>query len=380
MRILHIVEAFGGGVFNYVRDLALWQSEEHQVVVMFNGRCETTPEDYAVQFPTSVTLIKSPEIDRSMNPLKIFRAIRAIRKIETQFKPDIIHLHSAFAGLYGRLALCGRNIHLLYSPHAYSFLTDKEKLNLSKTIFFYAEKVLGKCDCTTVCVCESEYRISAYVTAKSICINSGLDTDAFQGIVDTIQNQERKGQCGKTIVMTGRICEQKRPALFNEIAKNLPYLNFIWVGDGPLRDQLSSPNITVTGWTTRQEVVEKVANADVFLFPTEFETISIALLEAMYLERPCVVSNVSGNCDVIVDGKNGFLCNTVSEFCHSIQIVLENPLIAQEVGQRAKEDVMEKYCFKTVRAAYEKFFAIMQRECKGNAAVNAGRGMKKGRK
>ena len=52
---------------------------------------------------------------------------------------------------------------------------------------------------------------------------------------------------------------------------------------------------------------------------SRWEGLPIALLEAMYMEKPCVVSNVTGNCDVIKNKVNGYMCNTVDEFVNAIE-------------------------------------------------------------
>ena len=52
-----------------------------------------------------------------------------------------------------------------------------------------------------------------------------------------------------TVYTLGRICYQKNPTLFNEIAEALPDVKFIWIGDGELREQLTSKNIEITGWS-----------------------------------------------------------------------------------------------------------------------------------
>ena len=49
-------------------------------------------------------------------------------------------------------------------------------------------------------------------------------------------------------------------------------------------------------------------SADVFLLTSLWEGLPVSLLEAMYMKKPCVVSDVIGNHDVIENGRNGFIC------------------------------------------------------------------------
>ena len=58
------------------------------------------------------------------------------------------------------------------------------------------------------------------------------------------------------ICTVGRIGFQKNPKLFNEIAQEFPDLQFTWIGDGELRNELTSKNINITGWLERKEVLK----------------------------------------------------------------------------------------------------------------------------
>lgn len=82
----------------------------------------------------------------------------------------------------------------------------------------------------------------------------------------------------------------------------LPEINFIWIGEGELKTELTSPNITITGWIKREEALRIIRNVDFFILPSLWEGLPISLLEAMYLRKICLVSDVIGNRDVIKMG------------------------------------------------------------------------------
>lgn len=94
--------------------------------------------------------------------------------------------------------------------------------------------------------------------------------------------------------------------MFNEIAKNFPNIQFTWIGDGELRSELTSKNITITGWLERKDVLKELNNNDIFILTSLWEGLPISLLEAMYLKKICIVSEVIGNRDVI-DNNNGYI-------------------------------------------------------------------------
>lgn len=118
-----------------------------------------------------------------------------------------------------------------------------------------------------------------------------------------------------TVFTIGRICYQKNPTLFNQIALAMPNVRFLWIGDGDLRNELTASNITITGWKERKEALKYSVSGDVFVLTSLWEGLPISLLEAMYMKKVCVVSDVIGNNNVIHNGKNGYTKkSTVARF------------------------------------------------------------------
>ena len=59
--------------------------------------------------------------------------------------------------------------------------------------------------------------------------------------------------------------------MFNKIAEHFKDFKFVWIGDGKLRNKLTSPNIEVIGWRTEEEVLKLANNYDIFLLPSKWE-------------------------------------------------------------------------------------------------------------
>src|SRR5690606_3136505 len=106
------------------------------------------------------------------------------------------------------------------------------------------------------------------------------------------------------------------PALFNEIAayfSEIPEVNFVWIGDGKLRNELRSPNIRVTGWLNATEAHDIVKSAQVYLSTSRYEGLSFAVLEALAMRKPVLLSNCTGNVDLVRTGVNGDLFSSSYE-------------------------------------------------------------------
>ena len=123
-KILHIVESFGSGVFSFLVDLVNGTCEDFEITIAYGVR-EETLENFKDYFDSNIKFIKVENFTRSINPKKDLKALKEIKKIVKEVKPDIVHLHSSKAGVLGRLAVNGNKIKMFYNPHGFSFLKQK---------------------------------------------------------------------------------------------------------------------------------------------------------------------------------------------------------------------------------------------------------------
>lgn len=347
-RILYIVEAMGGGVFTYIVDLANELVNKYDMYIAYAVR-KQTPKNYKDYFDKRIHLIEVKNFGRAINPTKDIAAFFELKKIAAEVKPDVIHLHSSKAWAIGRVAFDGK-IPMFYTPHGYSFLM--ENCNPTKRrVFKLIESVCAKRNCTTISCSVGEHQETLKITKNAAYVNNGINMEELQEIVD----QTEKVTHPFTVFTLGRICYQKNPTLFNEIAESLPDVKFVWIGDGELRDQLTSENIEITGWADRSTAIRYAVNADVFLLPSRWEGLPISLLESMYMKKACVVSNVIGNRDVIHNGENGFVCTKVEDFVKAIEECQDEN---GKLTERAYQDILKMYNTKVMAEQYSKKYEM----------------------
>ena len=352
-KVLHIVESFGSGVFSFLVDLINNTDEEFEVTVAYGVRSETL-NDFRDYFNDKVQFIEVKNFTRSINPIKDLKALIEIKKIIRNVKPDVIHLHSSKAGFLGRFAANGRKIKMLYNPHGFSFLMQNSS-KLKRKIYYFIEKIAALRKCTIVGCSKGEYEEALKLTKNAININNGIDINNLDAIVKNSNKRELDVNNLK-ICTIGRIGFQKNPELFNQIAESFPDIQFTWIGDGDLRNKLVSKNITITGWLKREEVLKEVANNDIFILTSLWEGLPISLLEAMYLQKICIVTNFIGNSDVIENNKNGFVCNDINEFINNIEQLLNHNIDYTNFLFNAKEDVVNDYNTKIMSDKYIKVY------------------------
>ena len=304
----------GGGVYTYFKNLSHFMEQEHisaeiETFIIYSAkRKEIVPENIQKEFAGKITLIEL-EMEREFNPVKDLKATFQLRKLFLEIQPDIIHLHSSKAGVIGRWAkfLTFRKTNVFYTPHGYAFL--RQDISVSKRKFYkfvekYTQKIFGG---TTIACGDTEYEI-AKGFGKSVLVRNGIDFKAIEKKYVFIKNEKL------TFGIVGRITAQKNPKLFNEIAKRYPEFNFIWIGDGELRHEITAQNIQISGWFyDMNEVYSWINKMDVFLQTSLWEGLPLAVLEAMALRKPVVAKNVIGNKDIVQNGKNGFLFDSIDE-------------------------------------------------------------------
>lgn len=338
IKILHIVESMGGGVFTYLVDLSNRLCDKYDIYIAYAVRAQT-PKDYRNYFDKKIKLIEVKNFTRSIDLIKDVKAFIEIRKIENEINPNIIHLHSSKAGVLGRWAFNCRKIPVYYTPHGYSFLMQNYSLT-KRIIYRILEKISSKKFCTTISCSIGEHKETLKLTKRALYVNNGINIEALQKMIDKcsmgIDNNHQF-----TIFTLGRICYQKNPELFNEIAEKFPNIRFLWIGDGQLKNTLTSKNIEITGWVDREKALKFAISSDAFILTSLWEGLPISLLEAMYMKKPCIVSNVIGNKDVIKDRINGYICNNTAEYSNAINTISSDNL--DKIVNRAYEDTLHKY-------------------------------------
>lgn len=343
-KVLFIVEAMGGGVFTYIVDLANELVNEYEMYVAYAVRPQT-PADYKDYFDERIHLIEVKNFTRSLRATKDFKAMLEIKKIKEEINPDIIHLHSSKAGALGRVIFNGKKTPMFYTPHAYSFLMKNHSAP-KRLMFKIIETFCAKAHCTTISCSEGEHQETLKLTKRAEYVNNGINIPELQELLDKVPAVEKKYK----VFTLGRICIQKNPELFNKVALAMPDEKFLWIGDGDLREQLTAPNITITGWVDRKKALELSAQGEVFVLTSLWEGLPISLLEAMYMKKLCVVNNVIGNKDVIHTGKNGYVCDSVEDFVHGIKTG------GEKLIENAYCEVLSEYNTKVMGRKYSEIY------------------------
>lgn len=336
-KILHIAEPFATGVLSFLIDITKRQVEEYEIYILYGVR-PLTPDNVELLFDKRIHLIKMDSFKGALETVLNPKSYKEVLHWYNKIKPDIVHFHSSASGFVGRWALPCCKIKSFYTPHGYSFLMQDGSI-IKRFLFWLIEYISAKRPSKTIACSKGEYNEAIKLSKNSTYINNGINTHELTPYLSSSSEFHKPIR----ICTSGRILYQKNPMLFNKIAALLPNIEFIWIGEGEMKTELTSPNIKITGWITREEALSIIKESDIFILPSLWEGLPISLLESMYLKKICIVSNVIGNRDVINHMKNGLICNTAEEYAECIRKIINNEIDGYTLAEQASNDVSEHY-------------------------------------
>ncbi len=321
-KLVHVVESFASGVFTFLTELCNSTWDVYDITVIYSTRCET-PENFKDFFNKDIRFIKL-DMCRGLDPGKNLKSLIELYSILKEIHPDVVHLHSSKAGFLGRVVCFMLRLdmdNVFYNPHGYSFLQINES-RLKTSTYYLLEKLAAAFGGWTVGCSSGEYLQASKISRRCLNINNGIDTV----YIDKIISREALKKRGNKIILgtMGRICHQKNPTLFNAVADKLPQYDFIWIGDGELRSELTSENILITGWLDREKALEKLAEINIFILTSLWEGMPLSLLEAMYMGKPVIASNAYGNRDIVQHGVYGYSAEKLEDYLEFICLINQN--------------------------------------------------------
>ena len=237
---------------------------------------------------------------RSPGP-STFGETRRLAQIVDEVDPTLVHLHSAKAGLAGRLAIRGRRA-TVFQPHAWSF---EAAAGVTGRAAAGWERFATRWSDVIVCVSDGERRRGEEVgvRARYEVIPNGVDLTRWAPASADDRAAARAAlgvDAGVPLaVAVGRLAPQKGqdvllPA-WTRVLESVPEAELVLVGDGPLRSALEALGVERVRFAGDVEDVSPwLAAANVTVIPSRWEGMSLSLMEAMARARSVVATDVAG--------------------------------------------------------------------------------------
>lgn len=280
LRILHVTEAYGGGVAAVIAQYMSWPGASHCLLARVR-RADIHPSDI---------------VGVSGNAAESFSGfVNKWLRARTEHY-DVVHAHSSLAGLITRV-FPHPSARLVYTPHSAAFAGHRRALVRLGSAWF--EKLaLSRTDA-----------LGAVSSHEGVLFRAlGMPSDRIEVVPHAfVAMKSRVATSVKApiFVSVGRLCYQKRPEMLPLIKsvwerRGLPPARWLWVGDGDDRRRrlLEGSGIRVTGWLSNVAAKEMTASSTTYLHLARYEGLPVAALEAMASRTPVVGFKIPGLDDI----------------------------------------------------------------------------------
>ncbi|CAN7142068.1 unnamed protein product [Brassica rapa subsp. narinosa] len=297
-------------------------------------------------------------------PLSLALSPRIISEI-ARFNPDIIHASSPGIMVFGALAIAKMlsvPIVMSYHTHVPVYIPRYTFSWLVQPMWSVIRFLHRAADLTLVpSAAIGKDLIAAGATAANQLRlwNKGVDSESFNPCFRSQEMRIRlrqenmiNGEPEKPLVIhVGRIGVEKSLELLKSVMDKLPEARIAFIGDGPYREDLeklfAGMPAVFTGMLQGEELSRAYASGDVFVMPSESETLGLVVLEAMASGLPVVAARAGGIPDIIPEdqeGKTGFLFSPgdVEDCVTKVRSLLNDSETRDIIGKAAREET-EKY-------------------------------------
>ena len=306
MRILHVMEVSDGGVISVANAYISAQiAARHDVHLL-------APTDAKITNGAGYT--RHPWRPERHTPWRFPAAVRDLRTLIAALEPDVVHLHSFFAGGLGRFLprqLGDGRPAIVYQPHSWAF--EAAPTALGRWIVTRWEKFAARRTDTVIVNCQDEFQegLRHGVIDQAQIVGVPVDVGHFAPV--PIEERRRlRGELGvstqQVVLCVGRICPQKgQDRLVSAWAREpIPGATLVILGRG---DTGSLEKAGGSEWGRSIRAVGSVIDvrpwlhvADLCAMPSRYEGQSVAMAEALACGRPVVATKVNGAREAIEDG------------------------------------------------------------------------------
>ncbi|MFN7290484.1 MAG: glycosyltransferase family 4 protein [Pirellula sp.] len=262
---------------------------------------------------------------RSINPLQDSKALSELKKIIRRWQPDVVHTHSAKAGLLGRAAGWSLRVPcVVHTVHGAPFHPFQNPL--SRRFFTWCERWAAKRCHHMISVADAmtDLMVSAGVAKaeKFTTISSGMEVTPFAESAIHRDRMRRQLGFSEQDIVFGKIArlfhlkghEYVVSAAF-ETVRSVPQAKFLFVGDGLLMDSIKAKirgtelegRFVFTGLVPPSEIPAHISAMDVLVHASLREGLARALPQSLIAGKPAISFDVDGAREVVINGATGCL-------------------------------------------------------------------------
>ena len=309
LKILHVAETAQGGVGSYVEELVPLQAQRYGTASVR----VVLPKEHAAHFSRlPAELLETFDIAGAGRARCMLRMARRTMALVRRWQPDIVHVHSSYAGFILRplLALRAQRTRVVYCAHGWAF--DRIGPRWANLAIAFVERQWARWSDSVVCISQHDLRSA---------LRAGIDARRLVVVMNGIRDiapappdgsaMDRWPAHALRVLFVGRLDRQKGVDVLYAALRELGgRAAAVIVGSAVVADERSArppPNVHFTGWLARERIAELYQACDVLVVPSRWEGFGLVALEAMRAGRAVLASSVGGLPEVVQEGVSGSL-------------------------------------------------------------------------
>lgn len=305
MKVLHVCEYVNGGIATYLKEIIAFQKQDKRIgevsVALSQYKSERLGlRDVAVYY-----------YDYKRSPKNFFKAMKQIQQIIRRVDPDVIHVHSTFAGFFVRVPYFfkRKKVKIVYCAHGWSFLMDTGFAK--KQLYGLIERMLARKTDRIINISENELSgsLKYHLPAKKLRV-------IYNGVRADILNREFKppltlDSSKINLLFIGRFDAQKGIDLLINVFNRHAFAGIaLYLIGNPVLDSPTihlPANITSLGWIDHDLLDAYYRHFDAIIIPSRWEGFGLVALEAMRNHKAVLASNRGALPEIVVNGETGYL-------------------------------------------------------------------------
>ena len=388
MKIVHIITRLilGGAQENTLITCKLLAERGHDVTLITGPALGPEGQLFQQALSQKYKVVVVDKMRRAINPLYDAISYCKIKKRLKRIQPDIVHTHSAKAGILGRYAAHslkgklpgkGQNVpHVVHTIHGLAFHPYQAKW-LNK-FYIAIEKAAAKRTDAFICVADAmtEKAVAAglapaenFTTAYSaLAEDDFLNAPAPQQI-SSFRRKHGISQQAIVFVTIARLFELKGHEYIIESARRLAQRNencvWLFVGDGNLADKIRADihlanlgyKFRFTGLIGPEQIPLAIHASDILVHCSLREGLARVLPQAMLCAKPVVSFNIDGAPEV-VNRKTGFLVEPedIGQLTEACEELAASAKLRQKLGEAGRKFVKKKFAPETMVDTIEQVY------------------------
>ena len=385
MKIVHIITRLilGGAQENTIITCKVLAQRGHDVTLITGPALGPEGELFNQAKGQGYKVMVIDRLRRAINPFNDTITYFQIKKLFQQLQPDIVHTHSAKAGILGRFAgsnlkgkwaknlpavvhtIHGLAFHPYQSEALNKFYIAIEKSAAKRTDFFVSVADAMTAQATAVGIGSPEQYVTAY---------SAIDEDNFLEPVSKERRNDFRRKFGiaedaVVLVTVARLFMLKGHEYIIESAKELSkrFANCVWlfVGDGNLSEHFKqqvrelglAERIKFTGLLPPSQIPLAIQSSDMLVHCSLREGLARTLPQAMLCGRPAISFDVDGAREVVNENTGRLIePKNVEQLIEACAELIEDKELRETLGRAGRETVKEKFAPDTMVDTIEQVY------------------------